>query len=299
MSRALAPVELAIANWKGFVGARQARRRLADLLAVLPQERQPLSLPRPEDALSVEYVSACPPSGQKLVLQDVSFTLKAGEGLGVIGPSAAGKSSLARLMVGVWQPVRGKVRLDGAALDQWSPDTLGRHIGYLPQDVELFDGTIAENISRFDANPDPNAIIAAAKSACVHDLVVRQPEGYETPIGEAGMALSAGQRQRIALARALYREPFLVVLDEPNSNLDSEGEEALTAAIRNVRSRGGIVIVIAHRASALAAVDKVLVLNQGRQQSFGPRDEVLGKTLRPVAASPSPFTVVVAGAGSP
>jgi ATP-binding cassette subfamily C protein len=296
MSRALAPVELSIANWKGFVGTRQARRRLTELLTILPQEQQPLPLPKPEAALSVEGVSACPPGSQRIILQDANFALEGGEGLGIIGPSAAGKSSLARLIVGVWQPVRGKVRLDGAALDQWSPEALGGHIGYLPQDVELFDGTIAENISRFDAEPNPDAIIAAAKSAGVHDLVVRQPEGYDTRIGEAGMALSAGQRQRIALARALYRDPFLVVLDEPNSNLDSEGEEALTAAIRHVRSRGGIAIVIAHRASALAAVDKVLVLNQGRQQAFGPRDDVLRPVPRP--AAPPPFTVVAAGAGS-
>jgi ATP-binding cassette subfamily C protein len=189
------------------------------------------------------------------------------------------------------------VRLDGAALDQWCPEALGRHIGYLPQDVQLFDGTIADNISRFDGGPEANAIISAAKSAGVHDVIIRLPQGYETPIGEAGGVLSAGQRQRIALARALYRDPFLVVLDEPNSNLDSEGEEALTVAIRGVRSRGGIVVVIAHRASALAAVDQVLVLSQGRQQAFGPRDDVLRTVLRPTATQP--LTVVSAGAGNP
>ena len=296
MSRALAPVELAIANWKGFVAARLARRRLSELLASLPQGKQPLPLPRPEVALSVESVSASPPGSQRIVLGDVVFTLKGGDGLGIIGPSASGKSSLARLIVGVWQPIRGKVRLDGAALDQWSAESLGRHIGYLPQNVELFDGTIAENISRFEAESDANAIIAAAKSAGVHDLVVRLPEGYDTRIGEAGAALSAGQRQRVALARALYRDPFLVVLDEPNSNLDSEGEEALTVALRGVRSRGGIVVVIAHRASALAAVDQVLVLNQGRQQGFGPRDDVLRTVLRPTAIQP--LTVVAASTGS-
>jgi ATP-binding cassette subfamily C protein len=296
MSRALAPVELAIANWKGFVAARQAYRRLSELLGTLPQGKQPLALPRPETALSVESVSASPPDGGRIVLQDVTCTLKSGEGLGIIGPSAAGKSSLGRLIVGVWQPVRGKVRLDGAALDQWSPIALGRHIGYLPQDVQLFDGTISDNISRFDDEPEPGAIIAAAKSAGVHDVVVRLPQGYETRVGEAGGVLSAGQRQRIALARALYRDPFLVVLDEPNSNLDSEGEEALTVAIRSVRSRGGIVVVIAHRASALAAVDQVLVLNQGRQQAFGPRDDVLRTVLRPTATQP--LTVVSASAGN-
>jgi ATP-binding cassette subfamily C protein len=296
-SRALGPVELAIANWKNFVAARQAYRRLSELLASLPQDKSPLPLPKPESTLSVEGVSAAQPSGQRIILQDVTFALKAGEGLGIVGPSAAGKSSLARLIVGVWQPVRGKVRLDGAALDQWSPESLGRHIGYLPQDVELFDGTIAENISRFAANPDADAIIGAAQASGVHELVVRLPEGYETPIGEAGAALSAGQRQRVALARALYGDPFLIVLDEPNSNLDTEGEEALIAAISNVRSRGGMVVVIAHRASVLAAVDQVLVLRQGRQQAFGPRDEVLRTGLRPTATHP--LTVIGASAGNP
>jgi len=297
MSRALAPVELAIANWKGFVAARQARRRLTEMLALLPQGRQPLLLPKPAASLSVESVAASPPGDGRVVLQDVAFVLKSGDGLGIIGPSASGKSSLARLIVGVWQPVRGKVRLDGAALDQWSPAALGRHIGYLPQDVELFDGTIAENISRFEAEPDAKSIIAAARSAGVHQLVVALPEGYNTRIGEAGAALSAGQRQRIALARALYGDPFLVVLDEPNSNLDSEGEEALTAAIKGVRSRGGIIIVIAHRANALASVDHVLVLQQGRQQAFGPKDDVLRTVLRP--ATTSPLTVVAnTGAGN-
>ena len=289
VSRALAPVELAIANWKGFVAARQARRRLSELLAMLPQKRQPMQLPRPVEALSVESVSASPPGDARLVVQDVNFALNSGDGLGIVGPSAAGKSSLARLLVGVWQPVRGKVRLDGAAIDQWSAAALGKHIGYLPQNVELFDGTIAENISRFETDPDARTIIAAAKSAGVHELVVRLPEGYNTRIGEAGAALSAGQRQRVALARALYRDPFLVVLDEPNSNLDAEGEEALTAAILGVRSRGGIVVVIAHRANALAAVDQLLVLNQGRQLAFGPRDEVLQKVVRPASA---PLTVI-------
>jgi ATP-binding cassette subfamily C protein len=290
VSRALAPVELAIANWKGFVAARQARRRLVEMLALAPQGKQPMSLPAPSDSLLVEWVSATPPGDQRIVLQDLTFNLKGGDSLGIIGPSASGKTSLARLIVGVWQPARGKVRLDGAALDQWSPQALGRHIGYLPQDVELFDGTIAENISRFEPEPDPAAIIAAAKSAGVHDLVVRLPAGYETSIGEGGGGLSAGQRQRVALARALYRDPFLVVLDEPNSNLDSEGEQALTAAMLGVRSRGGIMIVIAHRASALAAVDQVLVLNQGRKQALGPRDEVLHALSR--SSSPPPLTVV-------
>ena len=248
-----------------------------------------MSLPKPCDALTVEAVSATPPGVSRVVLQDINFMLNGGDGLGIIGPSASGKSSLARLIVGVWEPARGKVRLDGAALDQWSREALGRHIGYLPQTVELFNGTVAENICRFEAAPDAGAIIAAAKIAGVHELIVKLPEGYGTIIGDFGANLSAGQRQRIALARALHRDPFLVVLDEPNSNLDSDGEAALTAAILQVRSRGGIVIVIAHRASALNSVDHLLVLSQGQQQAFGPRDEVLRKVLRPTSA---PLTVV-------
>ena len=275
VSRAMAPVELAIANWKGFVAARQARKRLTEVLAKMPERKQPLSLRKPHDTLAVESVSAIPPGTGRVVLQDVQFTLKSGDGLGIVGPSASGKSSLARLIVGVWEPARGKVRLDGAALDQWSPEALGRHIGYLPQNVELFSGTVAENISRFEEAPDSEAIITAATAAGVHDLIVKLPDGYETHIGDAGTNLSAGQRQRVALARALYGDPFLVVLDEPNSNLDSEGEDALKAAIEGVRSRGAIAVVIAHRASALAAVDLVLVLNQGRQQSFDAKEKIL------------------------
>jgi len=290
VSRALAPVELAIANSKGFVAARQARKRLDELLMILPESKQPLALPAPRGILAVESVSATPPGNPRIVLQDVSFALKGGDGLGIIGPSGSGKSSLARLIVGVWQPVRGKVRLDAAALDQWSPEALGRHVGYLPQNVELFDGMVAENICRFEASPDPHAIIAAARAAGVHELIVNLPEGYETKIGEAGANLSAGQRQRIALARALYRDPFLVLLDEPNSNLDSDGEEALASAILSVRARGGIAIVIAHRPSALGSVNHVLVLNGGRQQAFGAKDAVLRSAVRPVSAPP--LTVV-------
>jgi ATP-binding cassette subfamily C protein len=218
------------------------------------------------------------------VVHDVAFSLAAGDGLGIIGPSGSGKSSLARLLVGAWQPARGKVRLDGAALDQWSPEQLGPHVGYLPQDIELFDGTVAHNIARFEPAPNSEDVIMAAKAAGVHELILGLPQGYETQLGEAGSALSAGQRQRVALARALYREPFLVVLDEPNSNLDAAGEEALTSAIKGIRQRGGIVAVIAHRPSAIAAVNLVLVLADGRQKMFGPKDEVLRTAPRPVAA---------------
>lgn len=288
-SRALAPVELAIANWKGFVGARQGWRRLKEQLAKTAPGATPLALPAPRQGLVVDNAGAGAPGSQRFAVQDVSFTLPAGSGLGIIGPSASGKSSLARMLVGVWPTWRGKVRLDSAALEQWRAEDLGRHIGYLPQDVELFAGTVAQNIARFEPVPDPEAVIAAARAANVHEMILHLPDGYDTQVGEAGAALSGGQRQRIALARALYGEPFLVVLDEPNSNLDNEGEQALTAAILGVRARGGIVVVIAHRPSAIAGVDLVLVMGEGRVQSFGPKDEVLSRVLRPVpATAPEP-----------
>jgi ATP-binding cassette subfamily C protein len=290
-ARALAPVDLAIANWRGFVAARQSWARLSKLLAALPPEDARLALPRPSSTLMVEHASAAPPGVQKMVVQDVNFTLRSGSGLGVIGPSASGKSSLARMLVGVWQPVRGRVRLDGAAFDQWGAEALGRHIGYLPQDVELLGGTVAQNISRFDPNATSDKIIEAAQAASVHEMIVSLPSGYDTQIGEQGSALSAGQQQRVALARALYGSPFLVVLDEPNSNLDAEGEAALTRALLGVRARGGIVVVVAHRPSALTAADHVLVMNQGRAQAFGPKDEILSKVVRREPSAPVPFKV--------
>lgn len=285
VARTLAPIELAIGNWKGFVSARQSRTRLNELLQLIPPEPQPLALPPPVQALSVDQIAGVPPGGKAVVLQDISFTLNAGEALGVIGPSASGKSSLARLLVGIWTPARGKICLDGAALDQWSPKTLGKHIGYLPQDVELFDGTIAENIARFEPNADEDAILSAAKAAGVHDMILTLSEGYGTQVGDSGAHLSGGQRQRIALARALYGNPFLVVLDEPNSNLDENGDRALATAIRSVRERGGIAIIIAHRPSSMATVDKVLVLMDGCQFKFGPKDEVLRGMIRPAELS--------------
>ena len=287
-SRALAPVELAIANWKGFVSARHGWRRLKTLLEAHSRPEDPLKLPAPRTLLAVENAGTGAPGGQRFAVQDVSFDLKSGSGLGIIGPSASGKSSLARMIVGVWPTWRGKVRLDGAAIEQWIPEDFGRHIGYLPQDVELFAGTVAQNIARFDRDPSSEEIIAAARAANVHEMILQLPDGYETQVGEAGAALSGGQRQRIALARALYGNPFLVVLDEPNSNLDNEGEQALTAAIVGIRERGGIVVVIAHRPSALAGVDLVLVMEEGRVKSFGPKDEILSKVLRSVPAAPAP-----------
>jgi ATP-binding cassette subfamily C protein len=290
-ARALAPVDLAIAHWRGFVAARQSWHRLNRLLVSLPAREAPTRLQAPSKRLSVENVSIVPPGDQKIIVQDVSFALQAGNGLGVIGPSGSGKSSLVRALVGVWQPARGKVRLDAAALDQWSSDVLGGYVGYLPQDVELFAGTVAQNICRFDPDAISENIIAAAREAGVHEMIVKMSDGYDTQVGEQGVSLSAGQAQRVALARALYGEPFLIVLDEPNSNLDTEGDEALTRAVRAARERGAIVVVVAHRPIGIEAVDMLLVLKDGRMQAFGPKDQVLGQVLQRVAP-PSPIKIV-------
>jgi PrtD family type I secretion system ABC transporter len=294
-ARALAPVDLAIAHWKGFVAARQSWQRLNRLLESLPPQTQQTLLQSPSTRLAVEGVSMAPPGDQKIVVQDVTFALEAGNGLGVIGPSGSGKSSLVRALVGVWQPFRGKVRLDGAALDQWSSDVLGRHVGYLPQDVELFAGSVAQNICRFDPEARSETIIAAAKEAGVHQMIIKMRDGYDTQIGEQGAALSAGQAQRVALARALYGDPFLIVLDEPNSNLDTEGDEALTRAVRAARERGAIVVVVAHRPVGIEAVDMLLVLKDGRVHAFGPKDTVLGQVLQRVAPPVAPIKIVSEG----
>jgi PrtD family type I secretion system ABC transporter len=293
-ARALAPVDLAIAHWKSFVAARQSWHRLNRLLEQLPPRAEQMLLQQPSSRLAVEAVSIVAPGDQKVIVQDITFALEAGHGLGIIGPSGSGKSSLARALVGVWQPFRGKVRLDGAALDQWAGDVLGRHVGYLPQDVELFAGTVAQNICRFDPDANSGAIIAAAKEAGVHQLIIKMRDGYDTQIGEQGTALSAGQAQRVALARALYGDPFLIVLDEPNSNLDTEGDEALTRAVRGARERGAIVVVVAHRPVGIEAVDQLLVLKDGRMQAFGPKETVLGQVLQRVAP-PSPIKIVSEG----
>jgi ATP-binding cassette subfamily C protein len=279
MSRALAPVELAIGHWKSFAAARHGYTRLNELLALLPEPATSILLPCPKGSLAVDAVSIAPPGTRAPVVHDVSISLKAGAGLAIIGPSASGKSTLARAIVGAWLPAKGVVRLDGATLDQWCNDDLGRHVGYLPQDVQLFDGTVAENIARFASGAPYEAILRAAQVSGVHDLIVRLPKGYETQIGADGLVLSAGQRQRIALARALFGDPFLVVLDEPNSNLDAEGEAALTTAIQSIRQRGGIAIVVAHRANALQALDQVLILAHGRIQALGPKNEILNKAI--------------------
>jgi ATP-binding cassette subfamily C protein len=292
-ARALAPVDLAIAHWKGFVTARQSWHRLNGLLYALPDQAALTQLQDPSQKLTIEGVSIAPPGEQKITVSDITFALAAGNGLGIIGPSGSGKSSLLRALVGVWKPVRGHVRLDAAALDQWAPDDLGRHIGYLPQDVELFAGSIADNICRFDPDAKDDDIITAARQAGVHDLIVGMREGYDTQVGDHGGVLSAGQAQRIALARALYGDPFLIVLDEPNSNLDTEGDEALTKAVRAARTRGAIVIVVAHRPIGIEGVDMLLVLKDGRMQAFGPKETVLGQVLQRPA--PQPIKIVADG----
>ncbi|MFV0296025.1 MAG: type I secretion system permease/ATPase [Hyphomicrobiaceae bacterium] len=285
--RAMAPVDGCIANAKNFVNARQSWGRLSHLLQAVPAQAAPMPLPAPRGLLTVTNVSLVPPGGDNVLVHHVSFTIAAGSAVGVIGPSGSGKSCLTRALVGAWQPAHGKVRLDGASLEQWSPEALGRHIGYLPQDVDLFAGTIAHNIARFDPHAEPEVIIAAAKAAGVHDLVVSLPRGYETEIGAYGAALSAGQRQRIALARALYRDPFLVVLDEPNSNLDADGETALLAAIEGVKARGGIAAVVAHRPNVLAAVDRIIAMKDGRARPPVARTDVLPAPDGEPATAPS------------
>ncbi|MEX2642192.1 MAG: type I secretion system permease/ATPase [Acetobacterales bacterium] len=284
MGRALAPVEAAIASWRNVVAARAARARIEEVLAEYPLRPESMSLPPPQGMVSVERVVAAPPGCEAPVLRGLSFKLYPGEIVGLVGPSAAGKSTLARLLVGVWCPGAGHVRLDGADVYDWNAVELGPHVGYLPQDVELFDGTVVDNICRF-GDPESAKVVEAARSAGVHDMILRLPDGYDTVIGAGGGRLSGGQRQRIGLARALYGGPALVVLDEPNSNLDSEGEEALRRALLALKEKGATVVVIAHRPSVLTAVDKIMFLREGMIQAFGPAQEVLPQILQPAAAS--------------
>ena len=286
MGRALAPIEIALVNWKQLVAARQGIDRLRTILtAVSPPATVAVELPRPKLRLSVEDISVEVPGTDRVVLSGISFTLSAGSGLALLGASAAGKSSLARALVGVWPVIKGSIRLDNAALDNWHPDELGRHVGYLPQDIGLFDGSVAENIARFDATATSDAVLAAARLAGAHEMILSLPDGYATRLGERGSALSAGQRQRIGLARAVFGDPFLVVLDEPNANLDHDGEVALIKAIQTLRQeKQSIVILVSHRPEALAAVDFAMVLRDGRMATFGPRDALFAQVARSVNA---------------
>jgi PrtD family type I secretion system ABC transporter len=277
MGRALAPIEIALNSWKQLVAARQGIARLREICKVTAAPPPPpVVLPRPYRELSVKDLFVSAPGTAKAIVSNVSFSLRAGTGLALLGASASGKTSLAKALVGIWPAQQGVIRLDGAALDQWGGH-LGQYVGFLPQDVALFDGTVAENICRFDEKANSEAILKAAQVAGVHDLILRLPDGYATRIGELGMSLSAGQRQRIGLARAVFGDPFLVVLDEPNANLDADGEGALTRAIQILRRNGCIVIVISHRPSALAALDMAMVLYEGKAIAFGSCEEIFAR----------------------
>ncbi|MDF5907666.1 type I secretion system permease/ATPase [Pseudomonas aeruginosa] len=287
MGRVLSPIDQLIAVWRQWSGARQAYQRLARLLEENPPAALGMPLPVPRGALRVERLCAAAPGREQALLQDLGFALEPGEALGVIGPSGSGKSTLARLLVGAWQPLSGAVRLDGADLRQWSAAALGPHIGYLAQDVQLFAGSIAENIARF-AEVDAEKVVAAARLAGVHDLVLRLPQGYDTRLGDGGAGLSGGQRQRIGLARALYGRPALIVLDEPNASLDEAGEAALAEAIAAMRRHGSSLVLVTHKPAVLALTDKLLLLHGGRLQRFGATAEVLASASPPAAAAPAP-----------
>jgi ATP-binding cassette subfamily C protein len=275
LGRALAPIELAVSQWAVVQRAQEGWGRLAGLLARVPPEPQMLDLPRPRALLEAQGISVIPPGETQAVLRGVSFRLEPGQAMGVIGPSGAGKSTLARAVCGIWRPAAGKVRLDGAALDQYDADALGSYIGYLPQRVSLFDGSIAENIARLSPRPDPAAVVRAAQKAAAHEMILQFPQGYDTRVSAVGGRLSGGQMQRIGLARALYGDPVLLVLDEPNSNLDNEGSMALNSAIRAMKEAGRAVMIMAHRPAAIQECDVLMVLENGLRTAFGPRDQVL------------------------
>lgn len=297
LGKALAPIEHIISSWKGLLEARTAYGRLDVFIKGLAEEIPHMELPPPTGKISLERVTFGFRATNKVVIKDISLALNPGESLGIIGPSAAGKSSLARLITGVWNPITGTVRLDGADMSGWDKELLGRYIGYLPQDVELFAGSIADNIGRLDT-PDTERVIAAAKLAGVHEMILKMPDGYDTQIGEGGAVLSGGQRQRIALARALFGTPKLVVLDEPNASLDESGEAALIGALGHMKQNGTTAMVITHKLSLLATVDKLLVLHDGAMALFGPREAVIAELLKrqqgqqPVQPAPNAVTVI-------
>ncbi len=280
MGRALAPIETAVGQWQVAQRAQEGWARLALLLTAMPVDPARIALPRPRAVLDVSNLSVVPPGEQLAVLRGVSFRLEAGQALGIIGPSGSGKSTLARALIGVWRPAAGKIRLDGAPLDQYDPDVLGGLLGYLPQRVSLFDGTIADNIARLSADPDSDRVVAAARAAAAHEMILRLPDGYDTRVASLGARLSGGQIQRIGLARALYGDPVLLVLDEPNANLDNDGSMALNTAIRGMKAEGRSVIIMAHRPAAIQECDTLLVLEDGLRRAFGPRDQVLREMVK-------------------
>jgi ATP-binding cassette subfamily C protein len=275
LGRALAPIDMALGQWQTVQRAREGWNRLAVLLSQVGEEPPRTALPRPKARLEVIQATIIPPGEQQASVRMVSFDVMPGEAVGIIGHSASGKSTMARALVGVWRPSGGKIRLDGASLEQYEPDVLGQHIGYLPQRVQLFDGTIAQNIARLRADARDEDIVIAAKKAAAHEMILKMPDGYDTLVTPTGGRLSGGQMQRIGLARAMFGDPVLLVLDEPNSNLDNEGSEALNASIRQMKAEGKSVLIMAHRPAAIKECDKLLVLEQGIRRAFGPRDEVL------------------------
>lgn len=293
LARALAPVEQVVGQWRQFASARLSFKKLRTLLPLLETQDATTELPAPKNEVLIKNLVVVAPGGTEPVLKNINYVLSAGDALGIIGPSGAGKTTMVRALLGTWPASRGEVRLDGALLEHFKQETLGAAVGYLPQDVELFDGTIAENIARFNPSATSEEIVAAAKMAGCHDMILGFAGGYDTEIGSAGRALSGGQRQRIGLARALYGNPFLVVLDEPNSNLDQEGEAALHHAIKQLRERGSIAVIVAHRPSALSSVNKVLALQDGVQTAFGIRDDVLAKLFSNRKADQNPALKVV------
>ncbi|THD85329.1 type I secretion system permease/ATPase [Aliigemmobacter aestuarii] len=275
MGRALAPIEMAVGQWAVVQRAQEAWDRLADLFTRTPVEPPRTALPRPRALLEAQNLTVVPPGENQAVLRMVSFRLEPGQALGVIGPSGSGKSTLARALIGAWKPAGGKVRLDGASLDQYDPDVLGSYIGYLPQRVTLFEGTIAENIARLQGRPDGQKVVEAAQKAAAHEMIVKLPEGYDTRVSALGGRLSGGQIQRIGLARAMYGDPVILVLDEPNSNLDNEGSMALNLAIRSMKEAGRAILIMAHRPAAIQECDLLMVMEDGTRRAFGPRDQVL------------------------
>ena len=280
MGRALAPIEMAVGQWALVQRAQEGWGRLSQLLSQVPPEPTRTALPKPRALLEAQQITVVPPGEQQAALRMVSFRLEPGQAMGVIGPSGAGKSTLARTLTGVWRPAGGKVRLDGATLDQYDSDVLGSYIGYLPQRVTLFDGTIADNIARLQPNPNDEMVIAAARKAAAHDMILQLPDGYNTRVSAVGSRLSGGQIQRIGLARALYGDPMILVLDEPNSNLDNEGSNALNAAIRAMKAAGKSILIMAHRPAAIQECDVLLVLEDGMRKAFGPRDQVLREMVK-------------------
>lgn len=280
MGRALAPIEMLINQWSLIQRATKGWNNLAELLSLVPPEDDRTPLPTPKARLEAQGLTVVPPGEAQATLKVVNFMLPPGTALGVIGPSGAGKSSLARAITGLWRPAGGKIRLDGATLEQYDPTVLGELIGYLPQRVELFDGTIAENIARLSPNPDPEKIVAAAKRADAHDMILKLPNGYDTRVTASGGRLSGGQIQRVGLARAMYSDPVILVLDEPNSNLDNEGSMALNSAIKTLKSEGKSVIIMAHRPAAIQECDLLLMLENGAVKAFGPKEEVLREVVK-------------------